>query len=178
MTMTPTNGAESAVLVLDEQLVRLARDPAAVRELLAVRAERDPAATSQLLAAEAEVHNAMVAAGAEQLRHQEVSDWLRLGAVEALVNHLAGTASTCLHAPDPRKPLPIFAAAWRPGLIVCAGCRHLLALHGEADLQCDLCGRVDGSVSSLLLSLGALVFLAGACRGCRADVRTNGRAAR
>jgi len=106
----------------------------------------------------------------------DVEDWLRLAGVDALRGFLDGSARVCTHNPTPRRHEPIFACAWRPGLVVCARCIPMLkAPTRVADLTCDRCGRVcagpaagDG-ICPLVLQIGALTFNAGACTDCRPD---------
>lgn len=101
--------------------------------------------------------------------------WVRLGLFNALVTWQAGKGSTCVHSPDPRKPQPVHSAAWRPGLMVCDYCSHLLALpRGSiADRRCDDCGRVTGGpenddcIYSCVVSFGPLTYSFGACSDCR-----------
>src|SRR5690349_12137455 len=82
-------------------------------------------------------------------------------------------ASTCRHSPDPNAPQPVFAAAWKPGLITCAGCVHLLSLRkgSAADSTCDACGHQcagpeegDG-IYAAMVQVGPLVFQYGVCGG-------------
>jgi hypothetical protein len=102
-------------------------------------------------------------------------DWLRLGMLHTLTVWCAGKARTCLHDPNPRSPQQVFAAAWKPDLIVCGSCQHLLVLprNSDADRRCDSCGRITEGPDSgdgiypCLLSAGALTWLFGACLDCR-----------
>lgn len=104
----------------------------------------------------------------------DVPGWVRLGALTTLAGWLTGRASTCLHAPHPTRPQPLAAAAWKPGLIVCGRCTHLLTLprRSTADRTCDGCGHVvtgvehhDG-IRPTLIVVGALSYLFGTCRDC------------
>ena len=75
-------------------------------------------------------------ADAIQLVHgATVADWFRLSARDVLVHWSMGTVRTCVHNPNPLRPAPVFAAAWRPGLIVCGGCLPLLKVSGEASMN-------------------------------------------
>ncbi|GAA3785550.1 hypothetical protein [Micromonospora maritima] len=101
--------------------------------------------------------------------------WLRLGLLDALTAWVDGRASTCRHNPHPARPTPVVAAAWRPALVACPACAHLVALPrgSERDRTCDACGRVcagpehgDG-IWPGMLQLGPLVYQYGTCTGCR-----------
>ncbi len=112
-------------------------------------------------------------AGVAALPPDQHPDWTRLGALAALVTWVAGQGSTCLHSPHPARPQPIVAAAWRPDLMVCAHCTHLLQLprNGDSDRRCDSCGRVcDVEAGDLIypaaLVLGPMQYLLGACTEC------------
>jgi hypothetical protein len=74
-----------------------------------------------------------------------------------------------MHNPDPNKPQPLFAALWRPLLVVCERCTHLLSLRpgSEADRTCDGCGRVFDGIYPGMGSYGPLSFQYGVCAGCR-----------
>ncbi|MGO8772063.1 MAG: hypothetical protein ACLQIK_08385 [Mycobacterium sp.] len=101
-----------------------------------------------------------------------VDDWLRLGLLDTFLTWVSGNARVCLHAPDFRRPEPVWAAAWKPGLVVCPRCTRQLKVFGDADAACDRCGRVtlgvehDDGIYTLSVMLGALTYQAGACRDC------------
>lgn len=170
--MTDTLGR--SVLALDEVL----RSPRLAEQL---RALVPTAALDQLDAAARQVLDGTAAAAAEGLTAgivalpaSEHPDWTRLGALAALVTWCAGRGSTCTHSPAPERPQPIVAAAWRPDLMVCAACTHLLRLPrtGDSDRLCDACGRVCGGVEAgdpiypAALVVGPLQYLLGACTDC------------
>ncbi len=77
--------------------------------------------------------------------------------------------------PNPNNPEPVWACAWKPGLVVCTYCLHLFKLAGDADKVCDCCGRLvtgienDDGIFTLTVWIGALAFQAGACRHCYRD---------
>ncbi len=102
-----------------------------------------------------------------------VDEWIRLSALDALIGWIDGTARTCLHSPHWRRPEPVFAAAWRPHLVVCAGCLHLLGVTGVEDHTCDACGRVtdgvdaDDPIYTGTVWIGALAYEFGTCTDCR-----------
>ncbi len=79
-----------------------------------------------------------------------------------------------MHSPTPQHPQPVFAVAWRPGLIACALCPHLLhvGMGTRAGRTCDLCGRVvdglpDDPIYPMTLAFGLLLYRAGFCTACR-----------
>lgn len=99
-------------------------------------------------------------------------EWIRLTILETLVKWIAGKADTCPHSPTPVRPQPVIAAAWRPGLVACARCPHLLRLRpGSAkDRTCDGCGTVvfeAGELWAATIVYGPLSFSFGACGACR-----------
>lgn len=100
-------------------------------------------------------------------------DWLRLGVLHTLAAWVDGTGSTCMHSPDPRRPMPVAAAAWKPDLVICTSCTHLLSLpDNDTDRTCDACGRVttgpehDDSLTTGALTCGPLRYFFGVCRAC------------
>jgi hypothetical protein len=116
-----------------------------------------------------------VAAGKKHVPAAAVPDWVRLGALDTLVCWITGGASTCMHSPVPDRPTPLYAAAWRPGLIACGACVHLLALPRGyvADRRCDGCGHLTTGVGNgdgiwpTVVALGPLSYSLGCCRDCR-----------
>jgi hypothetical protein len=130
--------------------------------------DRYPAAVDQMIAATAEqrrvienVHRKRKVRATTNV----VPDWLRLPALQTLLTFADGQAETCQHA-HPDKPQPIYAAAWRPGLVTCGHCTHLFRLSGPADHVCDRCGQHDDTMHQLHLTHGALVYMAGVCTPC------------
>ena len=68
-------------------------------------------------------------------------------------------------------------AAWKPGVVVCAQCVHLLGVSGIADTICDGCGHQckgasegDG-ITPFVTFTGSLGYQAGACDSCYEDVK-------
>lgn len=104
--------------------------------------------------------------------------WIRLGIIDALVTWLAGKSRTCMHDPSPSRPQPMFAAAWKPGLVVCKQCIHLLPCvrNSKADRTCDSCGTVcegvehDDPIYPSVTAFGALTFMFGVCGDCKSDL--------
>ncbi|MER7280488.1 hypothetical protein ABT369_39225 [Dactylosporangium sp. NPDC000244] len=106
-----------------------------------------------------------------------VPGWLRLGVIEAWIGHCSGTADTCRHSPAIGSPQPVLAAAWRPGVIVCGRCTHLLppVRNSVQDRTCDGCGHecagvdADDPIYPSVVQLGSLIFQFGMCDSCRLD---------
>ncbi|PBC57036.1 hypothetical protein [Rhodococcus sp. ACPA1] len=101
-----------------------------------------------------------------------VPDWLRLGALDELARLMAGTGRTCIHNPSFYRPQPIFAAAHKPGLVVCGRCLAMLIVRGENSKVCDGCGHTctgpenkDG-IHETVVMIGGLAYSAGMCRDC------------
>lgn len=167
-------------VALDELLSRFT--PAMAQELAALF---PPQQLDQLDAAVADSQQILRALHTEagdrtlEVPHERMNDWLRLGMLHTLTRWAVGEVRTCMHAPDMAHPQPVFAAAWSPGLLVCAWCTHLLQVSGVADYTCDGCGHVckgtqasDG-ISVVTAVLGALSYQAGVCRDCCAALPTN-----
>lgn len=101
--------------------------------------------------------------------------WVTLGLLQVLAEFATGTAATCIHQPTAAAPRPIHAAAWKPSLIVCSSCLHLLKLARSdvRDRTCDGCGHqcagpeADDGIWSHVIVAGALTYSVGVCGGCR-----------
>lgn len=105
----------------------------------------------------------------------ELPGWLRLSLLDTLAAFAAGQATTCRHNPAADRPSPVVAAAWKPRMVVCPWCVHLLSLRHDAaaDAVCDACGhqcagpeRGDGIYPGVV-QLGPLIFQYGTCADCR-----------
>jgi hypothetical protein len=169
-----------ATLALDELITRTDIPPEARAELREWVEQQQPGLLDQSEAAAAAVDRGMrgaaAAMGHERLKMLPATqhpDWVRLGALNVLAVWAAGKARTCMHAPSPERPQPIVAAAWRPGVIACADCRHLFRLRegSEVAKTCDGCGRVtqgppDDPIRTDILAVGELMFMFGVCRDC------------
>ncbi|MEU4225830.1 hypothetical protein AB0F17_16170 [Nonomuraea sp. NPDC026600] len=109
---------------------------------------------------------------ARSVPYQQYPDWVRLGVLNTAARWAAGQCATCTHSPAIRRPAPVVSAAWKPDLIVCTSCAHLLELPrlSAADKTCDGCGYVvpdTETIWSFTVSHGWLMFQAGACDACR-----------
>lgn len=167
-----------AALAMDDILV----GPDGPEIVAALRAAAPGWLVDQVDAAEAQVRSGSLRAAAEMgmsagvdLPADQHPGWLRLDLCDALVRWVAGQGSTCVHAPAAVRPEPVAAAAWRPGLVVCERCTHLLALprHSVADRRCDGCGRIttgpengDGIWPTVVV-VGVLTYLFGVCVDCK-----------
>lgn len=108
--------------------------------------------------------------------HLTIPAWARLGALDTLATWVMGGGRTCMHNVTHLRPQPIFAAAWRPGLVVCWNCLHLL--HNAdpiVDATCDGCGYVcrgvqhgDG-IRPAGMTVGLLTYRVGVCEECFLD---------
>lgn len=108
--------------------------------------------------------------------HAGLPEWVRLGMYDALLGWSEGTAATCIHQPNFGRPEPVYAAAWKPGVVVCAKCRHLLAVTGVADTVCDGCGHEcqgmpDDGIMPVSAFVGALSYSLGVCMSCEAELK-------
>lgn len=120
----------------------------------------------------------------KHIRHPEHPEWVRYGLLTAVVAWTVGEAQTCPHSPDPRHPQPVTAAAWKPGLVVCVRCPHLLELPRDSaeNWTCDGCRTVvnpgeGGRIKALTLSYGAFTYRIGICTGCLYKPLPGGRRA-
>lgn len=173
--MTTTTGR--AVLALDEILCKLTPEQAA-----AFRAMTPTWLLDQTDATVDEIHRNLKAAkdagiveNTAQLANGEHPGWVRLGIIDTLVAWWSGRHSSCTHAPHPLRPQPVVAVAWKPGLVVCGHCTHLLSIptNSTADRTCDGCGRVtagpdaDDPMYPTMVAAGVLTYGLGLCRDCR-----------
>jgi hypothetical protein len=87
---------------------------------------------------------------------------------ETLVEMSAnGKARVCPHLTSPQ---PAFAAAWRPGVLVCGRCVDSIAARGIENYTCDRCGRYASPISANLAARGLVSFQFGLCRSCDAKL--------
>lgn len=117
------------------------------------------------------------------VRTADVPAWVRLGALSVTTAWVAGKARTCMHSPRPDGPVACWAVAWKPDLVVCPQCLHLLDAGGEVEeYRCDCCGRIsleeDGGIAVSTLVTGSLMYRAGACPDCWTEFGTAVRALR
>jgi hypothetical protein len=172
--------AAHSALALDE----LFRDPHRDEMLAEINAQVPPAVADQRQAAARDAHRFLeleapfLGAPVEELDIARLPDWLRLDLLSTWSGWTSGTGRTCVHDPRPERPEPVFAAAWRPGLIACQRCIHLTVLRpgSKADRTCDCCGHVVAGldqgegISPGRLTFGPIVFGYGLCSSCTPDL--------
>jgi hypothetical protein len=142
-----------------------------------VRRHISPGFSDQVTAAaDQAMKYAQTASGAQPgaVPQDQIPAWIRLGALDAVLGWLDRTGRTCMHDPDPLKPSPVYAAAWRPGLVTCMECTHLLEPRGKAAFICDCCGHqcdedAGDPIWPGMLGLGGMTFEFGCCTDCRPD---------
>jgi hypothetical protein len=164
-------------LALDELLCKLTSE-----QLAALHAAVPPWFLDQADAAARDVRENWqahhLAGGIEQfvgLPTADYPEWVRLGVTDTLATWWLGRHTACMHDPHPMRPQPVHSAAWKPGLVVCARCAHLLAIprNSATDRTCDGCGRVVAGVDDgdpmypFAVNAGVLTYAVGACDDCR-----------
>jgi hypothetical protein len=178
MTATPTDADLGRFAVALDDLLR---DPRLAEVAAAVRAVTPIGLRDQLDAAADEQHRHLQAETAAlngEMHYTLPEDtpmWITLGAVGAFVEWAAGRGSTCMHNPQPSRPQPVVAAAWRSGLVTCTRCVHLFNLPrgSDADRRCDGCGHLttglehDDGITPARLGTPLLTYMAGVCVTCR-----------
>jgi hypothetical protein len=155
---------------LDELLDRLPPDVrTALRTMHPGRGDQLDAAQADAVA----LVELALDASAGWVPRTEVDGWIRLTALDTLIAWIGGDGRTCMHDPDHRRPEPVFSCAWKPRLVVCMQCTHLLEAVGDADKVCDRCGHVCEGVEAGdpiyggAVCLGAMVYEYGTCGDCR-----------
>lgn len=98
--------------------------------------------------------------------------WLRRRILAATLEWFLGRAVTCQHTPRARAPVPVFAASWKPGAIVCQECLHLLAppLCSREYRTCASCGVTRETEDLLVgsgLIAGPVTYWFRVCERCR-----------
>lgn len=100
--------------------------------------------------------------------------WVRLQLLDTWLSWGKGKVVTCQHNPQASRPMPVFTALWRPGLVSCGPCsQYLLRLTGEADRTCDSCGRVVAGLENgdgiypCGVGFGPMLLFWGACGDCK-----------
>lgn len=108
----------------------------------------------------------------------DLPGWVRLDMLSVYVAWQSGQARTCTHSPSGQRPQPVLTAAWRPGLVACARCTHLINLRPGSvpDRRCDECGRVtsgqgDDGIHPCRVQYGPMLYAFGLCGDCGASVR-------
>jgi hypothetical protein len=85
----------------------------------------------------------------------------------------AGALATCLHNPRPGDVA--YMAAWKPDLVTCPQCTHLVLVgrNTQEEYRCDCCGHVVANTDAdhllaALIKLPRLTFAIALCGDCRA----------
>jgi hypothetical protein len=99
--------------------------------------------------------------------HGPAPDWMRMATTAALVSWgVFRDAATCSHQPHPARPQPVYAAAFRPGLVTCQRCIPAL-IDGTDPHRCDRCGETKAETCLMgSMQLGAMTWLFHVCRSC------------
>ena len=164
-----TDNSARAAIALDDLL--LSADPPPMPPISDALRERADAAKRD---ARALIEAATPGAQCHHPLYSNVPGWLRLGLLDTISAWAAGTARTCMHAPDPWMitTAPAWSAAWRPRLVVCTRCVALLRIPKAMDNICDGCGHACTGVDNgdpifpVTTMMGALSYTAGACSDC------------
>jgi hypothetical protein len=107
--------------------------------------------------------------------------WLRISIQETLLTWSTDRGRTCRHGPSLMRPVPVFSAAWKPWLVVCSECTHMLTVPGgrgsQEDNTCDACRRVatragGDIIQPAMVTVGPLTYMFGACKTCREELET------
>lgn len=97
-----------------------------------------------------------------------VSEWMRLGLLEALDEWFTGRARRCIHRPDAQARDLAVACSVRPGVVACEMCEATM-MHRVADQAnwrlCALCG--SPSVEIFSSTFGTLTYRAPICVDCK-----------
>ena len=105
----------------------------------------------------------------------DLPDWLKIKIRGQLNTWRAGKARTCMHNPTYGAGNSVFLVAWKPDLVVCLECPHLVALapHDPEDRRCDSCGRLtegtadDRTYSARINLAGGVLYGFAVCTACR-----------
>lgn len=97
---------------------------------------------------------------------REVPEWIRLSMMDTVMQWAKGNAVLCMHQPDMLHPQPLYMAAWKPGMIVCGHCAHMLVADADQDFLCDFCGGEADPIQRVVVQAGAMQFFAGVCVQC------------
>jgi hypothetical protein len=158
-------------------------DPVRSTELDAARKRAPVDYMDQLNAAEREsaryVRDALASGDLLNERVLSAADnppWVRRPMFEAMITWVIGLGKVCVHNPSSRRPQPVYAAMWRPGVVVCAHCTPLLSMPGRGlsvqDRTCPGCKRITGGPDSDELHLhgvqsSVMTFAFTVCTACR-----------
>lgn len=157
-----------ATLALDELFIT----GLSTHERAAVEANLPPGTLDQMNAAAAETLRTLTLEGALTgtalipANGSDVPEWIRLPLIGTLLEWTTGHGKVCPHNPRISSPEPVLAAAWKPGLVVCTRCVHLLNPRKSERFLCDCCGRHDDHLACQRVAYNSLTYSFGACRDC------------
>jgi hypothetical protein len=116
----------------------------------------------------ARANRTMQASGRATLTYLSApTPWLASQFAQLHAAVINGTARCCEHLND--GPRVAFAAAWAPGLIVCAPCAPAMTPDPDEDSTCDKCRTRVPLIHPRSATFGPLVFAYGLCPACAAD---------
>ncbi|ONH61285.1 hypothetical protein CcI49_06765 [Frankia sp. CcI49] len=97
--------------------------------------------------------------------------WYRAMVAEVMTRYRHGQVWTCDHAPAYRLGLPVAAATWEPGLVVCGRCVGALDVEGQAAVPhcCEICREAGAAPYGT--RHGRLLLFALLCPRCRGWLR-------
>jgi hypothetical protein len=101
----------------------------------------------------------------------QIPEWIRLGALTELYEWFHNRSATCVHHPVAGHPEPVIAGAWKPGMVVCQHCEHLLNLPSRSAVnrRCDHCGTVVREIYPNAFQVGPLTWRFGVCEDCHRE---------
>jgi hypothetical protein len=102
--------------------------------------------------------------------YPDIPEWVRLAILSELMTFMAGAGRTCVHC-DLRRPQPMLAVAWKPGLVVCRYCYAMTKPTKAENEHCDHCGVRTDTFSSLVVPWGLLIWEAGICTDCYNELK-------
>ncbi|CAM3599640.1 hypothetical protein [Smaragdicoccus niigatensis] len=114
--------------------------------------------------------------GADIVTPNQTPAWMRKDLEDAVRGFVDGEWQTCTHNPTPESPQPLFAVAWRRGVIVCRRCEYTLAAKRIENKTCDGCGTYCRGASMTVVSVvkRCITYTAGLCDDC-ADPKPDGQ---
>jgi hypothetical protein len=114
--------------------------------------------------------------GERMMNARDNPSWVRRPMFEALTIWVTNMGRVCLHNPSAKRPQSVYAAMWRPRLVVCAHCTPMLSMPGRGlsvqDRTCPGCKRITGGPDTGELHLhgvqsSVMTFAFTVCTACR-----------
>lgn len=166
-----------------DEMEAIITEPSRTSELIEARERAPVDYMDQLNAAEREssqyVREALASGDLLNERMLDAADnppWVRRPMFETLIAWVTHMGQVCVHNPSSRRPQPVYAAMWRPRLVVCAYCTPMLSMSGRGlsvqDRTCPGCKRITGGLSTDELHLhgvqsSVMTFAFTVCSACR-----------